>query len=277
MGAHGSHEVRAARRRPPHTVAGRRWPTRSGVSWLVSTRMRGAAGVVTVGRLGPLRVSGSSSLSGSAPAARAGDSGGASGDTSTAAVVDDPDGQGPVPEPLPSTPSSPASVSPPSSALTLVLLTAAQELDPTTAARCAAASADPERAHPTFSLALAALAEPHWSALTPVSPLRRWRIVELDDDTRLTTSRLRLDERILHFLPARPTWTPGCTARRAAPRYRTGCRRRTTWPRAGCWRAGRTAPGRTRRCSSSWSAATCVAAPTSPPRVPHAPDSACTR
>ncbi|WP_141309198.1 ATP-binding protein [Streptomyces spinoverrucosus] len=86
----------------------------------------------------------------------------------------------------------------------LVLLTAAHELEPTTAARCAAASGDPERAYPTFSLALAALAEPHWSALTPVAPLRRWRIVELDDETRLTTSRLRLDERILHFLLGSP-------------------------------------------------------------------------
>ncbi|MEU1306580.1 ATP-binding protein [Streptomyces shenzhenensis] len=86
----------------------------------------------------------------------------------------------------------------------VVLLTAADELDPTTAARCAAAAGDPQRAHPTFSLALAALDDPHWSALTPVAPLRRWRIVELDDPTRLTTSRLRLDERILHFLLGSP-------------------------------------------------------------------------
>ncbi|MFH9939287.1 ATP-binding protein [Streptomyces murinus] len=81
----------------------------------------------------------------------------------------------------------------------LVLLTAADELDPTTGARCAAAG-DPQRSYPTFSLALAALGEPHWSALTPVAPLRRWRIVELEDETRLTVSRLRLDERVLHFL-----------------------------------------------------------------------------
>ncbi|MEU6657795.1 ATP-binding protein [Streptomyces sp. NPDC046821] len=86
----------------------------------------------------------------------------------------------------------------------LILLTAAYELDPTTAARCAAASGDPERAYPTFSLALAALGEPHWSALTPVAPLRRWRLVELDDESRLTMSRLRLDERILHFLLGSP-------------------------------------------------------------------------
>ncbi|MET9790199.1 ATP-binding protein [Streptomyces canus] len=86
----------------------------------------------------------------------------------------------------------------------LVLLTAAQELEPTTAARCATACGDPERAFPTFSLALAALAEPHWSALTPIAPLRRWRIVELDDAAGLTTTRLRLDERILHFLLGSP-------------------------------------------------------------------------
>lgn len=86
----------------------------------------------------------------------------------------------------------------------LVLLAAAHELEPTAAARCAAAAGDRERAYPTFSLALAALAEPHWSALTPVAPLRRWRILELDDESRLTTSRLRLDERILHFLLGSP-------------------------------------------------------------------------
>ncbi|MET8677332.1 ATP-binding protein [Streptomyces sp. NPDC004647] len=86
----------------------------------------------------------------------------------------------------------------------VVLLAAAAELDPTAASRCAAASGDPDRAHPTFSLALAALTDPHWSALTPVGPLRRWRLIELDDETRLTTSRLRIDERILHFLVGSP-------------------------------------------------------------------------
>ncbi|MFJ9415746.1 ATP-binding protein [Streptomyces sp. NPDC101227] len=86
----------------------------------------------------------------------------------------------------------------------IVLLAAAAELDPTTAPRCAAASGAPDRAYPTFSLALAALGAPHWSALTPVAPLRRWRLIELDDETRLTTTRLRLDERILHFLVGSP-------------------------------------------------------------------------
>ncbi|TDC89519.1 ATP-binding protein [Saccharopolyspora aridisoli] len=81
----------------------------------------------------------------------------------------------------------------------VLLLCAAMELDATTASRCAAASGS-GLAHPTFSLALAALHEPHWSALAPVSPLRRWRLVELDEQAGLTSARLRIDERILHFL-----------------------------------------------------------------------------
>ena len=102
----------------------------------------------------------------------------------------------------------------------IVLLAAAAELEPTTGARCAAASGDPGRAYPTFSLALAALGDPHWSAVTPVAPLRRWRLVEIDDETRLTTSRLRLDERILHFLAGSPYLDPrlhGLLRRTAAP------------------------------------------------------------
>ncbi|GAB2895422.1 ATP-binding protein [Streptomyces mayteni] len=86
----------------------------------------------------------------------------------------------------------------------VLLLAAAAELDATTGGRCAAAAGDPERAHPTFSLALATLPDPHWSALTPVAPLRRWRLIELDDETRLTTSRLRIDERVLHLLAGTP-------------------------------------------------------------------------
>ncbi|MFF7689477.1 ATP-binding protein [Streptomyces syringium] len=86
----------------------------------------------------------------------------------------------------------------------VLVLAAAAETDPTTGPRCAAACGDPARPHPTFALALAALDDPHWSALTPVGPLRRWRLIELDDDTSPTTSRLRLDERILHFLVGVP-------------------------------------------------------------------------
>ncbi|GAA0445209.1 ATPase [Actinoplanes capillaceus] len=86
----------------------------------------------------------------------------------------------------------------------VLLLAAAAEIDPTTGSRCAAAHGDPERAYPTFGLALAALPGPHWDALTPVAPLRRWRLVEPADETRLTASPLRIDERVLHFLAGSP-------------------------------------------------------------------------
>src|SRR5690348_11601662 len=48
----------------------------------------------------------------------------------------------------------------------LLLLCAGVELDSSFAACCAAAAGDPNRPFPTFSLALAALPEPHWSAVT---------------------------------------------------------------------------------------------------------------
>ncbi|MDX1546711.1 MAG: ATP-binding protein [Rhodothermales bacterium] len=53
---------------------------------------------------------------------------------------------------------------------------------------------------PTFALALAALPEAHWSALTPGAPLRRWRLVEVGTGARLVESPLRIDERVLHYL-----------------------------------------------------------------------------
>jgi ATPase family associated with various cellular activities (AAA) len=90
----------------------------------------------------------------------------------------------------------------------VLVLTAAAELDPSSAARCAKASGDPLRPYPTFSLALAALTSPHWSALTPAAPLRRWHLIELDDETSLTGSRVRIDERILHFLTGVPYLDP---------------------------------------------------------------------
>ena len=52
----------------------------------------------------------------------------------------------------------------------------------------------------TFGLALAALDAPHWSALAPVRPLRRWRLVEVDESAGVARGRLRIDERILHYL-----------------------------------------------------------------------------
>ena len=53
---------------------------------------------------------------------------------------------------------------------------------------------------PCFGLALALFKDSHWSAITPIAPLRHWRLLELETGTSLVNSRLRIDERILHYL-----------------------------------------------------------------------------
>ena len=81
----------------------------------------------------------------------------------------------------------------------IVLLCAGVELDGSFARLCAAAQGDATATSPTFGLALAALPDAHWSAITPVGPLRRWRLVGVSGPG-LTTSPLRLEERVLHYL-----------------------------------------------------------------------------
>jgi hypothetical protein len=82
----------------------------------------------------------------------------------------------------------------------ILLLCAGMELDSKMAALCAKSNGDSHRSYPTFSLALGALPEPHWSALAPHAPLRRWRLIELLPGQNLAHSPLRIDERVLHFL-----------------------------------------------------------------------------
>ncbi len=82
----------------------------------------------------------------------------------------------------------------------LLVLCAGVELDPACAAACAQANGDPRAGHVTFSLGLAALPGAHWSALTPAAPLRRWKLLELGAGSGLTSSPLRIDERVLHAL-----------------------------------------------------------------------------
>lgn len=86
----------------------------------------------------------------------------------------------------------------------VLVLCAGIELEASIPQLCAAAAGDPSRTDPTFSLALAALAHAHWSALAPDAPLRRWRLIEpvpaAGPATLLTRAPLRIDERVLHFL-----------------------------------------------------------------------------
>ena len=82
----------------------------------------------------------------------------------------------------------------------VLLLCAGVEMDAQLAAQCEMAAGEPRRQGASFGLALAALDAPHWSALAPVSPLRRWRLVEIDESAGVARGRLRIDERILHYL-----------------------------------------------------------------------------
>jgi ATPase family associated with various cellular activities (AAA) len=86
----------------------------------------------------------------------------------------------------------------------VLLLCAGMELDSSFAAEVAAAQHDARSQLPTFSLALAVLPGAHWSALTAAAPLRRWRLIEIQSGEMLTTSPLRIDERVLHFLAGVP-------------------------------------------------------------------------
>jgi hypothetical protein len=82
----------------------------------------------------------------------------------------------------------------------VLLLCAGMDLEASIGPLCAAAQGDPQRGYPTFSLALAALPDSHWTAITPAAPLRYWRLVEVGAGRSLTLSPLRIDERILHYL-----------------------------------------------------------------------------
>ena len=82
----------------------------------------------------------------------------------------------------------------------LLLLCAGAEMDAELARLCAVAQGQPQRMHATFGVALAALENPHWSALAAVAPLRRWRLIEVDDGVGLVAGKLRIDERVLHYL-----------------------------------------------------------------------------
>ena len=82
----------------------------------------------------------------------------------------------------------------------VLVLCAGFELDGTFGSLCAALNGEAAATFPTFAAALAALAGPHWSAVTQTSPLRRWKLVELGDAPALLQRPLRISERILSYL-----------------------------------------------------------------------------
>ena len=83
-----------------------------------------------------------------------------------------------------------------------LLLAASTELDPSVAARCARAAADPTAAFPTLALALSVLPDATWDAISPHGPLRYWRLIELHQSygEAVMSARIRADERIVGYL-----------------------------------------------------------------------------
>jgi len=84
-----------------------------------------------------------------------------------------------------------------------LLMCAAAEIDPGIATLFAQLQGQPSRGTPSFALALQALDDPSWDALSPHRPLRYARLVELAGASAtlpLTATPLRADERIVHYL-----------------------------------------------------------------------------
>ena len=84
--------------------------------------------------------------------------------------------------------------------LDILLLCAGVELDPELPALFAAVQNDDRLRRPTFQLLLKLLPEAHWSALLPHAPLRHWKLITLDAPESLTSTFLRIEEPVLHYL-----------------------------------------------------------------------------
>ena len=82
----------------------------------------------------------------------------------------------------------------------LLLLSAGADMDSRLAESCAEVHGNPQKTYATFGLALALLADPHWDAITPSRPLRRFRMLDVQRGSTLTSAPLRVDERVLHYL-----------------------------------------------------------------------------
>jgi AAA+ superfamily predicted ATPase len=84
----------------------------------------------------------------------------------------------------------------------VLLLCAAEELDSEVSGLCAVAHGNQNASYPTFSIALTAFPDPHWSALSPTAPLRLFKLVSLLGlpQVPITRCQLRIEERVLHYL-----------------------------------------------------------------------------
>lgn len=122
----------------------------------------------------------------------------------------------------------------------VLLLAAGPELVAATADDIAGAGGDPR---PTFGLAMSLLPAPHWSALTPLGPLRRWHLIRVVDESSPTRSPLLVPERLLHHLVGAghlDTELAAVTRRVTVAYELTGVLRDAATATARAWAEGRT-------------------------------------
>ena len=85
----------------------------------------------------------------------------------------------------------------------VLILCAAVELDYEVSSLCTSINGGSStHPYPTFSLALSVFPDAHWSAIAPISPLRKFRLVDLVGlpQVQVTKCQLQIQERILHYL-----------------------------------------------------------------------------
>jgi len=84
----------------------------------------------------------------------------------------------------------------------LLALCAGFELDSEVSRLCAEVHHSTNAPYPTFGLAMKIFSKPHWSAILPTAPLRRFKLlyVEQGNNSAIASCPLRIDERILHYL-----------------------------------------------------------------------------
>ena len=82
----------------------------------------------------------------------------------------------------------------------ILLLCAGVEFDGTWRILCAEAQGDQNKDYPTLSLALSILNNPHWDALSPEAPLRRWKLIKIKPSNNLVYSPIAIDEQILNHI-----------------------------------------------------------------------------
>lgn len=84
----------------------------------------------------------------------------------------------------------------------VLFLCAAMEFDTQLPTLCAAAQDHPQRAYPTFALAMTLFDKPVWEALSPERPLRYWQLLEITQQfgQPMINAPLKADERIVNAI-----------------------------------------------------------------------------